>query len=56
MKTIQKISAFEFAIMQVSDPEGAKDYEPYTRDEELEQRRENLKRQASQIVIQKPNP
>lgn len=38
----QKISPFEFAIMQIADPEKAKQYEPFTKQEVKQQRHNNL--------------
>lgn len=49
----KKVSAFEFVFMQASEPEKAKKYEPFTKEEELKQREENLKEQASKIRITK---
>lgn len=46
-----KISAFEFVFMQATDPEKAKEYRPVTREEELKERVDNLKEQASKMKI-----
>lgn len=46
-----KISAFEFVFMQATDPEKAKEYRPVTREEELKDRVDNLKEQASKMKI-----
>jgi hypothetical protein len=50
-KEVRKLSAFEFAIMEVADPEQAKDLQPYTPEEELEMRIQKLKDQASGLAI-----
>lgn len=47
----KKISAFEYVFMQAADPEKAKQYEPYTKDEELKQREDNLREQASRLKV-----
>lgn len=53
MKKI-KISAFEFAIMSVADPEGAKNYYPETEEERQQKRIDDLQRQASKLKIITP--
>lgn len=50
----KKVSPFEFAIMSVADPEAAKSHEPYTSDEVLQQRKDNLRRQFEKITFKKP--
>lgn len=45
------ISQFEFAIMEVADPEEAKKHRPRTDEEELELRKENLEKVIRQIKI-----
>lgn len=47
----KKISAFEFAIMQVADPEKAKEYEPFTAGEETQIRIDKLRNQASKMQV-----
>ena len=47
----KKISAFEFAIMQVADPEKAKDYEALTKEEENEIRIAKLRSQAQKMQV-----
>ncbi len=44
-----KISSFEFAIMQIADPKGAENFIPYTKQEEIQKRINDLKNQASKI-------
>jgi len=51
----KKISAFEFAIMALADPEEAKKYEPFTRKEELQQRETMLREQAKLLKVTHPN-
>lgn len=46
---LKKVSKFEFAIMQAADPDGAKNYCPYTEEEEFQQRKDNLEKQAKGI-------
>lgn len=50
----KKVSRFEYAIMQAADPEGAKKLEPRTEAEELDLRKENIKRQISRIRFKNP--
>lgn len=45
----KRISSFEFAIMETLTPEEAKNYEPYTSEEESQQRRDNVKRQMNKL-------
>lgn len=47
----KRMSAFEHAILNQVDPEEAKKYKPYTKEEELEQRENHLKEQASKIRV-----
>lgn len=49
--TKKKISAFEFAIMEVADSEGAKNYEPFTKEEETQMRVDKLMNQAKRMQI-----
>ena len=49
-----KISAFEFAILSVADPEEAKKYEPETEQERHQKRIADLQRQSSKIKILTP--
>lgn len=51
----EKISAFEFAIMEIADPKEAKKYKPFTRDEELQMRKDKLRKQAKRMKITKEN-
>lgn len=50
-KEIKKISPFEFAVMELADPEGAKNYQPYSKEEVLQQRRDNIEKQLRKIKI-----
>jgi hypothetical protein len=45
----KKVSRFEYAIMQYADPEEAKKLEPRTEEEEVEIRKENIRRQLRRI-------
>lgn len=47
----KKISAFEFAIMQVADAEEAKKHEPFTKEEENKMREDKLINQAKRMRI-----
>jgi hypothetical protein len=47
----KKISAFEYAIMQIADPEAAKDHQPFTKEEEEKQRIEKLRGQAASMKV-----
>lgn len=51
MENKKAISQFEFAIMELADPERAKEYRPLTDDEVYQQRLNNLKEQAKDIKI-----
>jgi hypothetical protein len=51
----KKISAFEFAIMQAATPEKAKEYEAFTKVEELKMREDSLRKQAGKLKINKNN-
>ncbi len=46
---MKKVSRFEFAIMQIADPEGAKNAEPYTEAEEFKMRQDNVNKQLSRF-------
>lgn len=50
-----KISRFEFAIMEVADPIEAANYEPFTEQEELQQRRDKLLDAADKLKINNPS-
>lgn len=50
----EKVSAFEFAIMQVADPRGSKKYDPITKEEETEARKQKLINDASKLKVKKP--
>lgn len=43
----KKLSAFEFVIMQIADPEKAEQYEPLTRDQERLIRVKNMEKKLS---------
>lgn len=47
----QKISRFEFAIMETISPEEAKNFEPRTEQEEINLRQQNLLNQVKNLVI-----
>ena len=47
----QKISRFEFAIMETITPEEAKNFEPRTEQEEINLRQQNLLNQVKNLVI-----
>ena len=47
----QKISAFEFAIMSVAEPEKSKQFEPLTRDEERAIRAEKMEEKLSKFIL-----
>ncbi len=49
--TKKKISGFEFAIMEVADPEEAKNNEPFTKEEEINLRKESLLKTAKDLKI-----
>lgn len=49
----KKISAFEFAIMEIADPELAKKHRPETREEETDRRKEKLKAMAQRLMVKK---
>lgn len=51
----KKVSRFEYAIMQVADPEGAKEYQPYTVDEENKEREDRIRDTVAKIKT-KPTP
>jgi hypothetical protein len=53
MENKEKISAFEFAIMEIADPEEAKKYKPLTKQEENEIRVDNLINQAKKLRVKK---
>lgn len=46
---MKKISRFEFAIMQVADPKESENYHPYTEDEEISMRENNILDTAKKI-------
>ena len=46
-----KVSAFEFAIASVADPESANNMIPETRKEELKRRKHDLLSKAKELVI-----
>lgn len=45
----QKVSRFEYAIMEIADPEKAKSYLPFSEDEEYQSRKEEVKFQAMSL-------
>lgn len=45
----KRMSRFEFAILEAADPEDAKNYIPYTEQEEFQQRKENIANQYNKI-------
>ncbi len=49
------VSQFEFAILEIADPERAKDYRPLTDQEETQKRVDNITRQMKRLRV-KPNP
>jgi len=49
----QKVSPFEFAIMQIADPEKAKQHVPFTKSEVMKQREQNLFCQIKRFKILK---
>lgn len=49
MNNKTKVSAFEFAIASVADPESAKNMIPETRKEELKMRKKNLIQTAKKL-------
>lgn len=51
METPKKISAFEFAIMKIADPEEAKKHQSYTREEENKIRVDKLMNQSKRMYI-----
>jgi hypothetical protein len=50
-KELKKVSAFEFAIMQIAQPERAKEYRAYTREEQTQRRIGKLKTDASKMKV-----
>lgn len=46
----KKISAFEFVFLEASDPEKAKEYEPYTYWEEQQRRMDNIARKEQELL------
>lgn len=53
-ETKEKMSRFEFAIMEAIEPEKAKQFEPYTKSEEKEMRVQKLKEKASKLRLTNP--
>ena len=51
MSEIKKVSRFEYALTKALLPETIGQYKTYTREEEQQQRVENLKSQARRIRI-----
>lgn len=51
MNNKTKVSAFEFAIASVADPESAKNMIPETRKEELKRRKNNLLSTSKKLAI-----
>lgn len=47
----KKISQFEFAIMQIASPKDAENHEPYTDSEELNIRRNKIRKQMDRFKI-----
>lgn len=52
--TPEKISVFEHAILSIADPEKAKEFIPYTKDEENKMREEKLRAQMKRFKIINP--
>ncbi|MCW3110534.1 MAG: hypothetical protein JWQ09_5040 [Segetibacter sp.] len=52
----EKVSSLEFAIMGYADPENIDKFEPYTKQEESQQRVDNLKRQFSRLNLNSIEP
>ncbi len=46
----QKMSAFELVFLQIADPEKAKEYEPYTKDEERVIRAKKMEEKLSTLI------
>lgn len=49
----KKLSRFEFAILQSIQPEKAKDFEPYTEQEENQQRADKIKNAFSRLRVKR---
>lgn len=47
----KKMSAFEHALLQEVNPEKAKEFEPYTIEEEQKMREANLREQVSKLKV-----
>lgn len=48
-KELRPISPFEFVIMSYADPDEAKKHRPYTKNEILNQRKQNIKTQLNNL-------